>query len=552
MESSEPPEPRLGDEADAAVLEAARSAINAALLKGDFETAGVVIAKHVPILLRWGEDTWVEDPEPAAPEPPQEEAGAAAATAETDSGESLSNSSDEDSSDDSDGDEVGGPAPQITSYKYRSIMHNARNPRLEHLCTWLYDTVVHPESGDEPEEQSCQKLPAAILAAWKRLASSQQQQLLQLQQQASSTATAATATATAQQQQQTEPQHQQGGAGGAAADGSSAATGAGTAEASAEPAAASEQQQQLPPTELLHLQHSAFSAPFCTWRPVAPDALPPLHDVLVGVLRVCWERHDDREPSRNVIWGAQRHSRRDDPFTAYLYVEYLRLLVAAIVRGRAEPLWLWHELQEIIEEYPHWRHHPHEVSVLARLMVEHGCGWRLLNSLLDHIGKGPMLMYGTWAALWDGLRRPEARACARLAERHGVSGEAVWTHVAELTLLQVKEHPTDARLLARAVAVLSRAIVLAPQPAALAALLRAERDAPGSCGGVRDVTTQLGDILNNPPPPLAPPPPKGAAAAVPAAVAVAAAAPAPAPAPTAAPVAAGAGKETEKEEAPAA
>lgn len=54
--------------------------------------------------------------------------------------------------------------------------------------------------------------------------------------------------------------------------------------------------------------------------------------------------------------------------------------------------------------------------------------------------------------------------------------------------------------------------MLAPQPAALAALLRAERDAPGSCAGVRDVTTQLGDILNNPPPPLAtPPPPKGAA-----------------------------------------
>lgn len=50
-----------------------------------------------------------------------------------------------------------------------------------------------------------------------------------------------------------------------------------------------------------------------------------------------------------------------------------------------------------------------------------------------------MLMYGTWAALWDGLRRPEARACARLAGRHGrVSQEAVWTHVAELTLLQVR------------------------------------------------------------------------------------------------------------------
>ncbi len=37
--------------------------------------------------------------------------------------------------------------------------------------------------------------------------------------------------------------------------------------------------------------------------------------------------------------------------------------------------------------YAHWRHHPHEVAVLARMMVEYGCGWRLLNSLLDHIGK---------------------------------------------------------------------------------------------------------------------------------------------------------------------
>jgi hypothetical protein len=37
----------------------------------------------------------------------------------------------------------------------------------------------------------------------------------------------------------------------------------------------------LPPSDALHLQHSPFSAPYCTWRPVAPDALPPLHDVLV-------------------------------------------------------------------------------------------------------------------------------------------------------------------------------------------------------------------------------------------------------------------------------
>ncbi|PNW79603.1 hypothetical protein CHLRE_08g359650v5 [Chlamydomonas reinhardtii] len=523
-----------------AVLEAARSAINSALLKGDFETAGVVIAKHVPLLLQWGEDTWVEDPEP--PPGPQED-GASAANEETESGESLSNSSDDsdgDSSSDSN-DEEASSAPQITSYRYRSVMHNPRNPRLEHLCTWLYDTVVHPESGEEPEETSCQKLPAAILAAWKRLAASSpspsqqqqpqpQQQQQQEQQEQQQPQPEGSAACSADVAPQTPTTATEGAAGGAAADGAggaAASAGAGAAPSEQQPQQPQQQQPQqpqqpqqaqaqeapLPPTELLHLQHSAFSAPYCTWRPVAPDALPPLHDVLVGVLRVCWERHDDREPSRNIIWGAQSHSRRDDPVTAYLYVEYLRLLVGAIVRGRAEPLWLWHELQEIIEEYPHWRHHPHEVAVLARMMVEHGCGWRLLNSLLDHIGKGPMLMYGTWAALWDGLRRPEARACARLAGRHGrVSQEAVWTHVAELTLLQVKEHPTDAKLLDRAVAVLSRAIVLAPQPAALAALLRAERDAPGSCAGVRDVTTQLGDILNNPPPPLAtPPPPKGAA-----------------------------------------
>ncbi len=31
--------------------------------------------------------------------------------------------------------------------------------------------------------------------------------------------------------------------------------------------------------------------------------------------------------------------------TAYLYVEYVRLLVVAIVASGAEPLWLWHELQ---------------------------------------------------------------------------------------------------------------------------------------------------------------------------------------------------------------
>ncbi|KAG2435977.1 hypothetical protein HYH02_011690 [Chlamydomonas schloesseri] len=505
---AEPPQPAAGETLPAdteAVLEAARSAINAALLAGDFETAGLVISKHVPLLLQWGEDTWVEDPEP--PTGPQEGADGVAADDddETESGESLSASSDDDSDSDSssDGEAAGAAPPQITSYRYRSVMHNPRNPRLEHLCTWLYDTVVHPESGEEPEEQSCQKLPAAILAAWKRLATataaaaaafSSQQPL-----QAAATGAAATAQPQAQLSSQAQAQHEAG------TDGA--------ASAAVEQQQQEQQPQELPPTELLHLQHSAFSAPFCTWRPVAPDALPPLHDVLVGVLRVCWERHDDREPSRNIIWGAQSHSRRDDPVTAYLYVEYLRLLVVAIVRGRAEPLWLWHELQEIIEEYPHWRHHPHEVSVLARMMVEHGCGWRLLNSLLDHIGKGPMLMYGTWAALWDGLRRPEARACARLAERHGCSGEAVWTHVVELTLLQVKEHPTDAKLLTRAVAVLSRAITLAPQPAALAALLRVERDAPGSCEGVRSVTTQLGDILNNPPPPLPPPAPKGAAAA---------------------------------------
>ncbi|GLC39545.1 hypothetical protein PLESTM_000910200 [Pleodorina starrii] len=459
-------------------LDSLRDSINQSLKRADFEEAGLAIAKAVPTLLQLSVDEWVEDDTDArVGENGQSADGPAAGNrgrftddSDTESGETLSSSSGSSSDGNSSGDDDGsdsssdedGDAPLISSYRYRSMIHLARNPRLEHLCAWLYDTVVHPDTDEEPEEQACQKLPAAILAAWRRL---QQQQQAQQQKQQAQTADASTAAANPD-----------------------AAAGPPPPPPAAAAAAA------LPPTEALHLQHSAFSAPYCTWRPVAPDALPPLHDVLVGVLRVCWERHDDREPSRNIIWGAQSHSRRDDPVTAYLYVEYLRLLLVSIIRSRAEPLWLWHELQEVIEEYPHWRHHPHEVAVLARLMVEHGCGWRLLNSLLDHIGKAPLLMYGAWAALWDGLRRSEARACCRLAAVHGVAQDAVWVHVAELTLLQVKEHPRDSKLLTRATAVLTRVLTLTPAPGPLAALLRAERDAPGSCEGVRHVTSQLAGL----------------------------------------------------------
>ena len=175
-------------------------------------------------------------------------------------------------------------------------------------CLRLYDTVVHPESGEEPEETSCQKLPAAILAAWKRLAASspspsqqqpqQPQQLQQQQQQPEGPAACSTDVTP-----QTPTTASEGAADSAAADGAGgAAAPAGASAASSEQQQQQQQQQQpqqpqqqqpqqvqaqeapLPPTELLHLQHSAFSAPYCTWRPVAPDALPPLHDVLVGGL----------------------------------------------------------------------------------------------------------------------------------------------------------------------------------------------------------------------------------------------------------------------------
>ncbi|GFR49702.1 hypothetical protein Agub_g11853 [Astrephomene gubernaculifera] len=474
-------------------LERLRDTINQHLRRADYEGAGVVIAKAVPLLLQFSVDEWMDVADDVACDTPGEAAAMPSDTANASAQEPKSNSggqedpqkevdgdsdssgssssSDEDGDADADDDNEDGDEHLITSYRYRSTLHHPRNPRLEHLCTWLYDTVVHPSTGEEPEEQACQKLPAAILAAWRRLQQQQQQKLLQNQQ---------------QQQDQKDPQPSEPQTGNPEQQQEPGKALEGSAAASEEPVP-----PPLPPTEALHLQHSAFSAPFCTWRHVAPDTLPPLHDVLVGVLRVCWERHEDREPSRNIIWGAQSHSRRDDPVTAYLYVEYLRLLLAAIVRSRAEPLWLWHELQEVIEEYPHWRHHPHEVAVLARMMVEHGCGWRLLNSLLEHVGKAPLLMYGTWAALWDALRRPEARACARLATQHGVAADAVWAHVAELTLLQVKEHPRDSRLLARAVAVLSRVLHMTPAPEELAASLRVERDAPAACEGVRAVTSQL-------------------------------------------------------------
>ncbi|GIL80115.1 hypothetical protein Vretimale_12938 [Volvox reticuliferus] len=459
-------------------LDNLREAISNYLKKSDFEGAGIAISKAVPSLLQLSVDEWVEDddvdadgdartaalpfggsPQPGTASKEQLRVGTEPGESDSDSSSSSDNNSGDSDSDDGDDnddddDDNNDGVPLISSYRYRSMIHLPRNPRLEHLCTWLYDTVVRADGEEEPEEEACQRLPAAILAAWRRLQQQQQVKQGQIQLQ--------------QQQEQ---------------DGE---LGAATAAAAAAAAAA-----VLPPTEALHLQHSTFSAPYCTWRPVAPDALPPLHDVLVGVLRVCWDRHNDREPSRNIIWGAQRHSRRDDPVTAYLYIEYLRLLLVSIIKSRAEPLWLWHELQEVIEEYPHWRHHPHEVAVLARMMAEHGCGWLLLNSLLDHIGKAPLLMYGAWAALWDGLRRPEARSCCRLAAKYGVSLDAVWVHVAELTLLQVKEHPRDLKLLARAVAVLTRVLAITPAPAELASLLRAERDAPGSCEGVRHVTSQL-------------------------------------------------------------
>lgn len=167
-----------------------------------------------------------------------------------------------------------------------------------HLCVWLYETIVHPESEDEPEEVSCQKLPAAVMAAWRLL------QQLQQQRAAAAAAAAPDPDPTASDPSGSSPE-QPGGPASASKESSTPAGMAPTARpcggqgAGAGPRALS-CWPTPPPTELLHMQHSAFSAPFCTWRHVGPDELPPLHDVLVGVLRVCWERHDDREPSRNV------------------------------------------------------------------------------------------------------------------------------------------------------------------------------------------------------------------------------------------------------------
>lgn len=160
-------------------------------------------------------------------------------------------------------------------------------------------------SGYDPEEVECQKLPAAISCAWRRL----------------------------EQQPQPKPQQQP------APSPDSPSGGAeepGAAEVAATAAVAVLVAE--PPTEEIHTHHSAFGAPFCTWRPPlgpGPSGLPPLHDVLVGVMRVCWARHDDREPSRNVIYGTAQHRHHDDPTTAYMCVRAPRVCVCVCARDCA-------------------------------------------------------------------------------------------------------------------------------------------------------------------------------------------------------------------------
>ena len=150
-----------------AELKDLRQNINTSLKRGEFDAAGTAIAQAVPKLLNLPSDqlalALVQDGgsdynfseeidtiatdhhaavSSAAPEAQKADDGAAAPAAGTSARDSddFSCSPEPSSSEDDDDHQV----PLITSYRYRSMLHRMpRSERLEAVCQWLYDSVVH-------------------------------------------------------------------------------------------------------------------------------------------------------------------------------------------------------------------------------------------------------------------------------------------------------------------------------------------------------------------------------------------------------------------------
>jgi hypothetical protein len=133
-----------------------RQSINATLKRGDFDAAGTAIAQAVPKLLSLPTDQLAlalvqeacsdnaeagadRDDVAAAQKADDEAAGPATGTNARDSDDFSCSPEPSSSSDDDDG-----QVPLITSYRYRSMLHRMpHSERLEAVCTWLYDSVVH-------------------------------------------------------------------------------------------------------------------------------------------------------------------------------------------------------------------------------------------------------------------------------------------------------------------------------------------------------------------------------------------------------------------------
>lgn len=134
----------MSESAEDAELRRLRDECHGWLLQGDFDRAGALIAKAVPILLQHEVDTVTVagPPEPAAisdsdgtaalhVHQPREDGGGEHTNEAIDGRDEDDASSSDGESDSSESSDDSGDERPITSYRYRSSMRLPRNPRLE-------------------------------------------------------------------------------------------------------------------------------------------------------------------------------------------------------------------------------------------------------------------------------------------------------------------------------------------------------------------------------------------------------------------------------------
>mmetsp|Transcript_12135 Transcript_12135/g.21746 ORF Transcript_12135/g.21746 Transcript_12135/m.21746 type:complete len:522 (-) Transcript_12135:324-1889(-) len=200
--------------------------------------------------------------------------------------------------------------------------------------------------------------------------------------------------------------------------------------------------------------------------------LPPYSSVVIKLMAISWERAPDSTSCFNLLQSATEiidETQYKDVFEqgsssppsssiidprkfpcarwrhcpelrVRFHAWYVHLLVSASSDSGADPEYIWCNIQEALKlcGAEAWARHPRIASNVARLLTEN----KYTNCMLEPatislLGKGALMLCGTWEALWALRRRVDGRVLANAAATElGWPKIRVWEHI---TLLAIRE-----------------------------------------------------------------------------------------------------------------